>query len=63
MTKCVHRTAPGKMQYRSDGNSRILPTYFVPDLGINFMWYSLLVVGRVGRVDEIIAYMYVGSVG
>ena len=62
MTKCMHHTAPGKMQYRTDGNSRILPTYFVPNPNINFMWYSVFVVGRVGRVDEVVAYMYVGSV-
>ena len=34
-----HHTAPGKIQYRTDGNSRILPTYFVPDPSINFVWY------------------------
>ena len=26
--------------------------HFVPDPSINFMWYSVFVVGRVGRVDE-----------
>ena len=40
----------------------ILPTYFVPDPSINFMWYSVFEVGRVCRDDEIVVYMYVGSV-
>ena len=31
---------------------------FVRNQSINFMWYSVFVVGR---VDEIVAYMYVGS--
>ena len=29
-----HHTAPGKIQYQTDGKSRILPTIFVPDLSI-----------------------------
>ena len=31
-----HHTAPGKIQYRTDGNSRILhvPTYFVLVIGV-----------------------------
>ena len=59
-----HHTIPhqGKMQYRTDKNCRILPTYFVPDPSINFTWYSVFEVGR-GRVDEIVADVYVGSVG
>ena len=44
-----HHTAPGKMLYRTDGNSRILPTYFVPDPSINNV-YSVFEVGRIGRV-------------
>ena len=63
VTKCMHRTAPGKMQDHADGNSRILPTYFVPNPRINSMWYSVFEMGRVGRVDEIVVYMYVESVG
>ena len=58
-----HHTTPGKMQYRTDGNSRILLIYFVPDPSFKFIWYSVFEVGRVGRVDEMLAYMYVGSVG
>ena len=50
-----HHTTPGKMQYRTDGNRRILPTYFVPDP-------SILKFKVVARVDEIVAYMYVWSV-
>ena len=30
MTKCMHHTAPGKIQYHNDGKSRSLPTIFVP---------------------------------
>ena len=30
-----HHTAPGKIQYCTDGKSRILPTNFVPDQSIN----------------------------
>ena len=43
------------MQYSTDGNRRILPTYFVPDP-------SILKFRVVARVDEIVAYMYVWSV-
>ena len=49
-----HHTALGKIQYRTDGKSRILPTIFVPDPDINFMWHFVFEVGRVG---EIFAYM------
>ena len=31
-----HHTAPGKIQYRTDGKDRIIPTNFVPDPGIGF---------------------------
>ena len=54
----MHCTAPGKIQYRSDGKSRILPIYFVPDPSINLMWHLVFEVGRVGRVGEIVASMY-----
>ena len=30
VTKCMHRTAPGKTQYRTDRNSRNLPTNSPP---------------------------------
>ena len=30
VTKCMHRTAPGKIQYRTDEKSRFLPTNFYP---------------------------------
>ena len=53
-----HHTAPGKIQYRSDGKSRILPTNFVPDPSINLMWHFVFEVGRVGRVGDIVAPMY-----
>ena len=52
-----HHTAPGKTQYRTDENSRNLPTNSVPDPSINLM----LGVGIVGIFLEIIVYMYVGS--
>ena len=35
VTKSMHHTASGKMQYRTDGNSQILLTYFIPDPCIN----------------------------
>ena len=40
-----HHTAPGKTQYRTDGNGRNLLTNSVPDQSINLM----LGVGIVGR--------------
>ena len=58
VTKCMHRTAPGKTQYRTDGNSRNLPTNSVPDLSISL----ILGMSIVGRFLEIIVYMCVGSV-
>ena len=58
VTKCMHCTAPGKTQYRTDWNSRNLPTNSVPDPSISLM----LGMGIVGRFLEIIMYMYVGSV-
>ena len=58
VTKCIHRTAPGKTQYRTDKNSRNLPANSVPDPSINLM----LGMGIVGKFLEIIVYMYVGSV-
>ena len=54
----MHRTAPGKIQYRTDGKSRILPTNFVPEPSINLMWHFVFEVGRVGRVGDIVAFMY-----
>ena len=53
-----HHTAPGKTQYRTDENSRNLPTNSVPDPSINLM----LEMGIVGKFLEMIVYMYVGSV-
>ena len=53
-----HHTEPGKIQYRTDGKSRILPTNFVPDQNINLIWYYMFEVGRVGRVGDIVAYIY-----
>ena len=47
------------MQYRTDENSRILATNFVHDTSIDFMLFCV----EVGRVDEVNAYVYVGSVG
>ena len=32
-----HHTAPSKIQYRTDGKSRILPTNLVPDPSINIV--------------------------
>ena len=58
VTKCMHCTAPGKIQYRTGGKSQILPTNFVPDPSISFMWHFVFEVGRVGRVGEIVVYMY-----
>ena len=36
-TKCMHRPKPGKIQYRTDRDSRILhvPTYFVLMIGVS----------------------------
>ena len=56
----VVRIASAKIQYRTDGNSRTLLTYYVTDPSINFMWYSVFEVGRIGGVGETVAYMYVG---
>ena len=45
VTKCMHRTAPGKIQYRTDGKSRMLPSNFVPEPSINRMLYSVFKMG------------------
>ena len=50
-----HRTIPHQVKYST---AEILPTNFVPDPSINLMWYFVFEVGRVGRVCEIVAYMY-----
>ena len=54
-----HHTAPGKIQYRTDGKSPTLPSNFVPDQSINLIWYFMFEVGKLaGRIGEIVAYMY-----
>ena len=42
-----HRThtAPDKIQYRTDGKSRMLPSNFVPEPSINRKWYFVFKVG------------------
>ena len=57
VTSCVITAEPVNIprQYRNDGKSRILPTIFLPDPSITLMWHSVCEVGRVG---EIVAYMY-----
>ena len=54
----MHRTAAGKTQYRTDGNSQNLPANSVPDPSINFNLGMVIV----GRFLEIVVYMYIGSV-
>ena len=44
-----HHTAPVKIQYRTDGNCRNMPTNSVPDASINLMWHFVLEVGIVGH--------------
>ena len=53
-----HHTAPGKIQYRTDGKSRTLPTNFVPDQSINLIDFMFEVGKVAGRIGEIVAYMY-----
>ena len=60
MNKCMHYTAPGKIQYGTDGNSRALPTNSIPDPSINLMWHFVLEVGMVGRFLEINIFTNVG---
>ena len=40
-----HDTAPGKIQYRTDEKSRMLPSNFVPEPSINSMWYFVFKMG------------------
>ena len=65
VTKCMQRTIPYQVKCSTtlteiDESCQLIS---FPDPSINFMLYSVFEVGSVCRVDEIVVYMYVGSVG